>query len=113
MRIWLCEYAARSTLKLEKPARPKPLAQPGYIYVIQAGANGPVKIGWSIAPHGRIEYFQTGHYEKLRTILVFSGTAQDEHALHARFSDYRIRNEWFEPAVLEALPAKSTRWGLR
>lgn len=105
LRMRVCEYTARSTVKLVKPPKKRPPRE-GYIYFVQAGRSGPVKIGWSTAPHGRLEFFQTGHYEKLRIVRLIEGTITDERRLHKRFAAYHILNEWFEPRVLRYVDAE-------
>ena len=66
------------------------------VYFIQAGAHGPVKIGYS---SGRLEVrvraIQHQHYEELRLIRAVSGWRQVEQWFHYRFAALRIRGEWF------------------
>jgi hypothetical protein len=64
------------------------------VYMIRAGHTGPVKIGHSNDPGGRLTEFQVAHYEKLRLIRVFEGGEAEEAMLHARFADVHIRGEW-------------------
>jgi hypothetical protein len=65
------------------------------VYFIQAGENGPVKIGHSRVPQLRLESFQLGHYEKLHLIRVVDGGRQEERWFHTVFSGLRVRGEWF------------------
>ena len=67
------------------------------IYFIQAGQNGPIKIGKSDDPERRLGQLQTGHYEKLRLLWVSFAPDSDEEKLHDLFKDVHIRGEWFEP----------------
>lgn len=63
------------------------------VYLIQAGVNGPVKIGQSDDPMARLAQLQTSHYEKLRLVgLILDGS---ESELHAKYADQRLNGEWF------------------
>ena len=64
------------------------------VYMIRAGETGPVKIGHSNDPIGRLVELQVGHYEKLRIIRLFDGGEAEEATLHVRFADLHIRGEW-------------------
>lgn len=67
------------------------------IYFIQAGTNGPIKIGISRDPVRRLASLQTGHHETLRLLAVMEGDDRDEAVMHRRFSCQR--GEWFAPTV--------------
>jgi hypothetical protein len=77
------------------------LAAPSFIYFIQHGENGPVKIGLSIEPVKRIRKLQTGNPRDLFLRHVVPGDLSVEQQLHDRFEPARIRGEWFG---LEYLP---------
>ena len=73
-----------------------------YVYVIQAGLCGPVKIGWAVDPVLRLRGFQTSHFLELRLIASQQFSSRSlaqavEADLHKEFSKYRIRGEWFRP----------------
>jgi hypothetical protein len=68
------------------------------IYFVQAGDNGPIKIGLAISPETRKKNLQTAHYEELRIIGILDGNSHVEKQLHRQFRDYRIRGEWFHPS---------------
>lgn len=65
-----------------------------FVYFIQAG-NGPVKIGVAAESSKRLAELQTGNAETLRIIATIEGDYAREGKLHARFSDHRLRGEWF------------------
>lgn len=65
------------------------------IYFIRAGEDGPVKIGWAVDPKQRLAALQTAHHEKLLILRVIDGEQAEEQELHRRFSQHRIRGEWF------------------
>lgn len=71
------------------------LTSPDFVYMIQHGANGPVKIGLSNKPQRRVGQLQTGNPEELRLRHVFPANRNVEAGLHVRFKDARIRGEWF------------------
>jgi len=70
-----------------------------WLYFIQAGENGPIKIGVSEKPFVRLESLQTAHFEQLRLIGFAWAKLADERALHEHFAAHRIRGEWFTPAA--------------
>jgi hypothetical protein len=54
------------------------------VYFIQAGENGPVKIGYTYEPEKR-----------LIAMRVVPGNRYGERRLHQHFAHLRIRGEWF------------------
>lgn len=68
------------------------------IYFIQAGDKGPIKIGISSdsVVKKRLSALQTAHYLELALIGHVPGSRRGEARLHRRFSDLRLRGEWFE-----------------
>lgn len=86
------------------------------IYFIQAGEDGPVKIGFAktvVGVHRRLAGFQTSHHETLRLLGYLEGSREDEATLHRVFADARVRGEWFSPVpdLLDAAASKDVaRW---
>jgi len=79
------------------------------IYFIQAGENGPIKIGKSDDPERRLAQLQTAHYEELKILWVEYETPgpikDEERQLHLSYEDDNIRGEWFKPEnILRDLP---------
>jgi len=71
----------------------------GWVYFIQHGTNGPVKIGTTTGnPHARLRALQTGAPEPLRLLCAIDGDAALERELHERFKALRLRadGEWFK-----------------
>jgi len=68
-----------------------------YIYFIQNGLEGDIKIGFSLNPNERIKSLQTGSPSTHRILLVKEGTQKDEEGLHKKFKKFRTKGEWFEP----------------
>lgn len=80
-----------------------------YIYFIQGKPGTPVKIGLTAKIKGRLSALSTGHYENLNVLALISGGYSDEKKLHNRFTEYRLRGEWFKyegrlKAFIEKLP---------
>lgn len=65
------------------------------VYMIQAGENGPVKIGVTGNVWNRFMALQTDHYVDLSILRVFEGDEVQERLFHNRFAPWRIRGEWF------------------
>ena len=74
------------------------------IYFIQAGNDGPIKIGKAQSPEARRRELQTGNHEKLNLIKEIPGDADRENSIHKDLGSYRYRDrsEWFRatPEVL-------------
>ena len=68
------------------------------VYFIQAGLDGPVKIGWSRVVPRRLQELQRVHYEELRLLAEIPGGASREEELHAQFQSSHLRGEWFRPS---------------
>lgn len=73
------------------------------IYFVQAGDNGPVKIGFAKDPHTRFNKIQSDNAERLTMVALFDGHVADEAALHEKFAPHHLAREWFSPAVLDDL----------
>lgn len=68
------------------------------VYFIQAGEDGPVKIGTAEDVAARLSELQTGSPAPLQLLGYVSGGRADEQMLHRRFAALRMRGEWFSPA---------------
>lgn len=66
-----------------------------YVYFLQAGEGGPIKIGVATNPMTRARELQTGNHEQLTLLAWSPGDQANEHALHQRFAHIRLRGEWF------------------
>lgn len=69
-----------------------------WCYLIQAGDEGPIKIGFSRDPHERLIALQTSHPEQLYLRASIAGPASNEAVLHAFYSREHLRGEWFRPS---------------
>lgn len=94
---WACDDLAR----FAHVTRRGELREGGYTYLIQAGDDGPVKIGSTYKrPDERLRALQTGSSEPLRLLKVLEGAHHERH-LHARFAQFRTRGEWFDAQILD------------
>lgn len=71
------------------------LDKPSFVYFIQAGDNGPVKIGRAKDPVRRLAQIQTGSHDELHLRAIVPGASREERKMHHRFAEARIRGEWF------------------
>ena len=72
------------------------------IYFIQAGKDGPIKIGYSHSDNGvksRLSALQTSNHSNLFLLKITKGNLDYEKRLHLMFDDSRLRGEWFSPTV--------------
>jgi len=68
-----------------------------FVYFLQRGPGGPVKIGYSIALKKRIRALQTASAEKLELLCALEGDWATEAAFHLQFKGERLKGEWFKP----------------
>ena len=68
-----------------------------YIYFVQQGLNGNIKIGYSSDLDSRIKALQTASPEKLRLLHKIPVESQEEETrIHNMFKDKQKTGEWFE-----------------
>jgi T5orf172 domain len=65
------------------------LENPTFIYFIQSGEDGPIKIGFSNRPDRRLPELQTGNPRELILRHVIPGDTSVERQLHTRFEPAR------------------------
>jgi hypothetical protein len=70
-----------------------------YVYFIQEGDYGPIKIGYSEDPLARLSQCQTGNPRKLILLKTLKGGRVLEKKLHKKYAQYNICGEWFSPAI--------------
>lgn len=68
-----------------------------FVYFVQSGSSGPIKIGFAKNAGVRLRGLQTGSHEKLRLLCAIPGGRALEAALHKAFKDARLDGEWFKP----------------
>lgn len=95
--------------------------QTDFVYFIQCGFAGPIKIGWSSNPKRRLQALQTAHHTRLRMLGTKRGGESLEQEYHRHLAPYRMEGEWFAPtwhvlifvkAVCEGVDA-AARWAVR
>jgi hypothetical protein len=86
----------------------------GFVYFVQHGERGAIKIGSAGNVGSRIAELQTGAPEKLRVLLTIRGGYVVEKMIQQHLGKHRTRGEWFNPAqeVLELINSLSgrSRW---
>lgn len=80
-----------------------------YVYFIQAGDCGPIKIGFTNKVRRRLQMLQTGANTPLHLRKSTGGGAALERRLHRELDAHRLQGEWFSPSAavierMEALP---------
>lgn len=75
----------------------EPAREDGYVYFMQEDGGGPIKIGKSKEPKGRLRRLQTASHSRIRLLAVVQGYDMVEAQMHRRFAASRIRGEWFKP----------------
>ncbi len=73
--------------------------EPQFVYFIQAGLSGPIKIGWSANVKQRLAAAQVDNHEELVLRATTPGGPALEERLHAVFQAAWIRGEWFRPVT--------------
>lgn len=66
-----------------------------FVYFIQQGDDGPVKIGVAVDPESRRRILQVGNPAELHIRHTVPGSFHLEYELHGRFGEWRVRGEWF------------------
>jgi hypothetical protein len=84
-------------VQVDVPADVAQLGEESYIYIVRAGDDGPVKIGWTANPKARLSYLAVDNPAPLRLLALTSGSMKEEKELHRRFAEHRIRGEWYRP----------------
>lgn len=69
-----------------------------WLYYIQRGDDGPIKIGTSGSPFARLKEMQTACPERLHMRAIERGSRAYERTMHEAWARHRIAGEWFRPA---------------
>jgi hypothetical protein len=87
-----------------------------FVYFIQAGQGGPIKIGTSRSPARRFYQLQTASAIQLAPLGLMKGGRNLERAIHAAIDEIspsaRLKGEWFRPlpGLLDYIAEESTPW---
>lgn len=68
-----------------------------WVYFVQQGDNGPIKIGYTKRKGLRLTALQNGNPERLRMVCAVPGGRALEYVLHKAFRGARLVGEWFTP----------------
>lgn len=76
------------------------------VYLIQAGDNGPIRLGTTTDRGLRrhIAALQKGNAEQLAVLDLFDGDERLERRLHVTFTDQHVRGDWYSPDILFHIP---------
>jgi len=93
------EFREDNRGELPQGVKMRPMFQflTGYIYFIQQGGDGPVKIGFTKDVENRMKNLQTANPKPLDLLVFYPGNEEMEKELHYRFDSIRVFGEWFEP----------------
>jgi hypothetical protein len=88
-----------AALGVLRDARAQREGEQGYVYCIgERDRLYAVKIGYSVNPPKRVPELQTGNPRTLVLLGYFPGTEDDEKAMHAKYAEDNILQEWFRPS---------------
>lgn len=68
-----------------------------YVYFIQSGGDGPIKIGCSVDFIQRMNSLKYWSPYPLKILATARGGLGDERAIHNKFLSIRLHGEWFAP----------------
>jgi hypothetical protein len=91
----------------------RPSGRGGWIYFIQCGDDGPIKVGFALDAEKRLGQLQVGNHHDLRIVAkIASERFRHESEIQHELRDAHIRGEWYEAdavvALLERLPTPVT-----
>lgn len=75
-------------------------AESDHLYVIQAGADGPVKVGRSGSPAARVAQLQTGSPLRLLLVRTYYYQGHRERVMHRMLAPLHVAGEWFQPSSI-------------
>lgn len=82
----------------------------GFVYMMRCNRTSRIKIGFSVNPNYREKTLQSENPD-VALIWKKEGTRDDEMEMHARFSAYRFRGEWFNLPESELTKIKESGEG--
>ncbi len=65
------------------------------VYLVKAGKYAKIGKTTLNSLDERISALQTGNPQKLKLLAVIEGYSEVEEALHAKYSEFKVRGEWF------------------
>ncbi len=84
----------------ECPERVPAEARPSWLYFLQQGTKGPIKIGYTNDVARRVNSLQMGNPARLRVraAVVVEDAPDAEKFLKGLFKESHVRGEWFRPS---------------
>ena len=89
--------------RLAEPYRGGTVTAPVLCYVIQAGDDGPVKVGHACNVAARLASLRVANPAPLHVRYTFTDGIRVEAVLHDLLSAYALTGEWFTVAALPAI----------
>jgi hypothetical protein len=68
----------------------------GYVYFVQLGNSGDIKIGFSTNIKKRMHTLQTSTPENIQLLGFIAGELPTEKMIHEKFRMLRKKGEWFQ-----------------
>lgn len=84
-----------------------------YVYFMQVGDNGPIKIGHTVDLRKRLVVTQVHNPYLVRLLCATDGGFKLEQELHEKFKDSHLFGEWFSPSeeiINYILPFERLNW---
>lgn len=80
------------------------------VYFVERSNDRAIKIGFSFDPFSRLDGLARTQDGDLKLLGIVDGGRPEEQAFHQRFSDCRLKGEWFRPestltAFIASLPS--------
>lgn len=71
-----------------------------FVYFIQLGINGPIKIGYTENLVKRLTSIQSNTpFCKINVISSIAGNKEVEKYFHEKYKEYKLQGEWFVPSI--------------
>ena len=67
------------------------------VYFIQAGTNGPIKIGASTVPQIHLDRLQQGNHEELKIVAEIPGERSLGNKVRSDLKAFERERQWFNP----------------
>jgi hypothetical protein len=83
-----------------------------YFIASKRGKSLRIKIGHAVDPKQRLFSLQISSPDRLRILATMPGDLSKEAEVQARFSEFKIRGEWFRglPELTEFIQTHATAW---
>lgn len=82
-----------------------------WVYFVQAGEGGPIKIGKAMNPSQRIGNLQVGNPHEVKLLHCLPDTGCTEGRIQGIFEESHLRGEWYNPTpdLLEFIDALKSK----